>query len=576
MCTIIINGMEFSVTRTLYTTLRYLRHTTLERVFWIDGVCINQKDTLERNHQVAQMGQIYSCARCVRIWLGEATVDIGAAMDLVSASQNGVIKNWTIENWAIESWPTPNWQTKHIQQRVVLCVRSYRVGASSLTKLLKRPYWQRMWVFQEIVLAKRAVVHCGSFEVDWSSFREMDGVMADQRLWAEVPMNESWVHDLRRAFFGIAQFCVERDQSAYLNNVLYPTRNLKCTDPRDKLYALMGVCEMSRSLGFVPDYTRSVCHVYTDFTRSLIDRQKDFSNLLTAGLWNCKNGIDICLPTWVPDYRGTHGVNIRYLAASYLEHFNASKGRKGFYLFQHDEEGELTRLQVRGSVFDTVKNTAMFANGKETRQILEVLVDQESLGPTQPLLSARTLLDSFFRIMVFEDPTTSPETNRDRLARLAVGFAYDLLTAGTPSSGSRTSENTFAAIIDFLSSLKTSLESHPFEALGESYLKLMEEDPEQLHWFREEYLARSRETSQGSTPSFFSTQRHCIGKGVTSVSPGDVVAVIFGCRIPVVLRSSGRFYQLVGPCYVHGAMNGEVVRELGTIPGVEEQDIILV
>lgn len=530
-----------------------MRQRYVGRPFWIDGLCINQEDPTERNHQVAEMGRIYSCASFVTIWLGEATPDVEDAYELISGYQT-----WSqVDN-----------------HRIVEHVRSDKVGAIALTRLLRRPYWQRMWVFQEIVLAKYALVHCGNFQTHWNNFSVMDRVMADQRLWAHVPMKESHIHDLRRAFFGISQFCIQREQSTDINNVLYPTRSLRCADPRDKLYALMGVCEVSESLKLYPDYTRSVRHVYTDFTRCLIEKEEDLSSILTAGLWNPRNGTDICLPTWVPDYRGTHGVSTRYLAASYLGHFDATKGRDGFYLFPADNEGEHTRLKVRGLLFDTIKNNVTFEKGKEILQVIEALFDVEFPPLHGPLQSDEVPLDPIFRTMIFEDPTLSPQSNPDRLARLALGFAYDLLVmaASTPLPAAPS----FKRLVNrFLSSFQATLQSRPQESLSEVYARLMEEDDEQLYWYREEYLARSRESSQGSTPSFFSTHGGRIGKGLETAEPGDRVAVIYSCRIPVVIRPHGEFYQLVGPCFVNGAMNGEAVENFGSIPG-EEQDIILV
>ncbi|KAF7536858.1 hypothetical protein G7054_g4173 [Neopestalotiopsis clavispora] len=418
-CTIIANGMECSVTRSLHSALRHMRQRYVGRPFWIDGLCINQKDPTERNHQVAEMGRIYSCASFVTIWLGEATPDVEDAYELISGYQT-----WSqVDN-----------------HRIVEHVRSDKVGAIALTRLLRRPYWQRMWVFQEIVLAR--------------------------------------------------------------------------------------------------------------------------------------NGTDICLQTWVPDYRGTHGVSTRYLAASYLGHFDATKGRDGFYLFPGDHEGEQTRLKVRGLLFDTIQNNVTFEKGKEIRQVIEALFDVEFPPLHGPLQSDEVPLDPIFRTMIFEDPTLSPQFNPDRLARLALGFAYDLLVmaASTPLPAAPS----FKRLVNrFLSSFQATLQSHPGESLSEVYARLMEEDEEQLYWYREEYLARSRESSQGSTPSFFSTYGGRIGKGLETAEPGDRVAVIYSCRIPVVIRPHGEFYQLVGPCFVNAAMNGEAVENLGSIPG-EEQDIILV
>jgi hypothetical protein len=185
-------------------------------------------------------------------------------------------------------------------------------------------------------------------------------------------------------------------------------------------------------------------------------------------------------------------------------------------------------------------------------------------------------LDNIFRTMIFDDPTLSPTSEPDRLAQLALGFAHDVLIANRLTPESQNSRNMPNLVNDFLASIPTRLHDHPEEALSATYDRYMNEDGYRLYSHREEYLVRRAETSRGSTPTVFSTQRYFFGKGSDTVAPGDRTAVLFGCRVPVVLRPYGDFYQLVGPCYLHGAMNGEVMQELDKIAGALEHDIILV
>lgn len=558
--TVTVNGTDLPVTRSLHTTLKYMRHASLEKIIWIDGLCINQNNLVERSHQVAEMGRIYESAQCVRIWLGEATPDVEAAMNLVSRPNN---------------WSDTD------DRCIIKCIRSDRTGAIALTRLLERPYWRRMWIFQEIVLARHAVVHCGRFEAPWSHFLDMDKISGDQRLWAKVPMRELWVHDLRRAFFEVAQFCIPRDEAMAIHNVLYPTRNLRCSDPRDKLFALMGVCEISKCLEFAPNYTRSVRLVYTDFTRSLMNVDEDLSSILTAGLWNLKNGPDIELPTWVPDYRGSNGINIRYLAASFLEHFNAARGMQASHRYMADEQGELTQLEVHGFVVDAIQDIVLLASGEGTQQIIQSRINSDISGPNHCSHVATASLCSVFKTMIFQDPTLSPDSNPDRLNRLALGFAYDLM-----ATTDKQSLDFSVRVNNFLASFQAPHtcphqnapgldENLSQEALNKRFSRLMREDPEELYWYRQEYLARSKETSQGPTPSIFTTQEQRIGKGLDTVRPGDRIAVVFGCRVPVVIRPFRDKFKLVGPCYLSGAMDGELLGEMKTEFGTTGQRIIL-
>lgn len=71
------------------------------------------------------------------------------------------------------------------------------------------------------------------------------------------------------------------------------------------------------------------------------------------------------------------------------------------------------------------------------------------------------------------------------------------------------------------------------------------------------FSAQVREASRGST--FFCTGEGWIGIGTRAMEAGDVVAVLFGGRVPFILRKQSSGYRVVGACYVHGLMDGEAV-----------------
>jgi hypothetical protein len=75
---ILLNGKIFSVRQNLFDFL-YMACTEpkvlglTQEKYWIDALCINQSNIPERNHQVAQMGDIFGSAQCVHVWLGETS-----------------------------------------------------------------------------------------------------------------------------------------------------------------------------------------------------------------------------------------------------------------------------------------------------------------------------------------------------------------------------------------------------------------------------------------------------------------------------------------------------------------------
>jgi hypothetical protein len=68
-------GYKLPITSNLEKALLQLRYSSLEQIIWIDAVCINQDDDREKERQIQIMYKIYSCARCVVVWLGEEAED---------------------------------------------------------------------------------------------------------------------------------------------------------------------------------------------------------------------------------------------------------------------------------------------------------------------------------------------------------------------------------------------------------------------------------------------------------------------------------------------------------------------
>ncbi|KAF4829834.1 Heterokaryon incompatibility protein 6, OR allele [Colletotrichum siamense] len=522
--TITVNGVETNVTRNLRLALQTLRHQSRKPggfKLWVDSICINQDNVPERNVQVAQMGKIYSQASHVAIWLGDASETSEAAMRLVN-----------------------NCHKLNSDIEVIESVINDELGGRALTELLQRRYWKRMWVFQEIVLSRSATVYCGQHSARWDDFKRLDSISGRPFLWPGLEIRQGWIFDLRRALFGITQFCIGRTEAGDMTNVLQPTRNLESSDPHDKLYALLGVCDSDPFPP--PDYSKPARDVYIDFTKSIIGQDDDLSILLTAGPWNPENGEDIGLPTWTPDYRGMKGMDIRYFAASHLGYFDATKGELPSQKASMHSSNPGS-LPTDGIILDVVTGTVNLEAGEKSRQRVLEQIDPRGLGPHP---TGKSQFEAFFETMIFYNIKLhggnglNSSVRKENLIRLTVGFIRELQLF---YQGNRVHEN---------NEVKDHMEfeipsSELFDTAAEEYHRLFTTDPEDLHWRREEYVLRTEEVTQGSLTSIFATASNYIGRGLTSIRDGDVIAVLFGCKLPVVLRKCCQpsTFQFISPCY---------------------------
>ncbi|PVH67327.1 heterokaryon incompatibility, partial [Cadophora sp. DSE1049] len=129
---IVLNGKRKLIRENLYQALLHLRNQDTIRTLWIDALSINQCDIQERNQQVQEMHRIYSRASIVLIWLGLENDTTGPAFDLL---KRGGVRNF--------------------RGSVLKMVDSARAEYSesqweALADLCDRPYWNRVWIVQEI------------------------------------------------------------------------------------------------------------------------------------------------------------------------------------------------------------------------------------------------------------------------------------------------------------------------------------------------------------------------------------------------------------------------------------------
>lgn len=151
---ILCNGRTMNVYQNLYDALLQLRKSC-PGDYWIDAICINQGDLLERNQQVQIMDQIYGCAETVTVWLGVCPDVLASAMAKIE-QKKGIL-------------PKSGYSKVLSQISEVMVTVPY---------LLSRRYFSRLWVLQEICLAKRLELFIGEHRIspqtlisltEWSS-----------------------------------------------------------------------------------------------------------------------------------------------------------------------------------------------------------------------------------------------------------------------------------------------------------------------------------------------------------------------------------------------------------------------
>ena len=162
---ITVNGRPFKVTENLYEALRHLyKDQTIP--YWIDAICINQDDLKEKGEQVQQMTSIYSKSVEVIIWLGPPNSTTPNLMKKINKIGN-ISQRCGLSD--ISSSQLREWSEHGIDKTLFRPVEKEVLGLMSMSyiNLLQRPWFERVWVLQELVAGSQAIIRMPRLQAYW-------------------------------------------------------------------------------------------------------------------------------------------------------------------------------------------------------------------------------------------------------------------------------------------------------------------------------------------------------------------------------------------------------------------------
>jgi hypothetical protein len=196
-----VDGRKFLVTKNLYAALKALRNTSTPRTFWIDGICIDQGKFEERSKQVQQMRDIYGNASNVIVWLGKGNQKQEAFWD-------------------------------HLHSSDTLDVKS---ASSFSSEIFRSKWWKRIWVIQELLVARKVEIQYGRHTISWPGFCQLiTRLEAFDRLQWRLQTPKTMIR-LREDFES------NIENRLGLLSLAWEFRDRKASDDRDKLFALLGL-----------------------------------------------------------------------------------------------------------------------------------------------------------------------------------------------------------------------------------------------------------------------------------------------------------------------------------------------
>ncbi|RYP18164.1 hypothetical protein DL765_004090 [Monosporascus sp. GIB2] len=575
---ILCDGKRLEVTHNLKLALNGLRLPDRERTLWVDAVCINQKDNAEREQQVMMMGKIYGRARRTVVYLGEASFAGRIAF--------GVLRQMHQLYWEAAGRTPDFTDLKARSSEIAIdgydAPIPYYAALGATQALAATPWFTRMWVLQEVALARDVLMVCAPEELEWDVFEK--GTLMKILLSVHDTMSRELVSELDAALLrliALRQGAARDKQDRGLLTLLSEVRSLSATDPRDKVYAILGLTKTDLSeINLRVDYKISAAQLYIDLAKNLLLR--DPTGLDILSIPRPDSPLSSQMPSWVPDWSHPAG-HTRPLVLPASRY-----GARAFYasgdpasspppVVEEEREGldKKARLIIQGYVFDRVAHLSRPSPtpGSASDRALAVAGPLGVLGVDHPTLGLRNALQMITAFPAAKASQVQVKLDWPRfLKRMQHGTSLFRIWPDTNDTYAPTNEEFGVAYVRTLCA-----DSMPYElddmvrsfkvwcwaSLGHLHgmwnqlnrlsqidLQLPRVKPHQIDFsgMMEMMLGRrlmwSRDGYVGAVPNI--------------AREGDAIVLAHGCRVPLVLREAGGgAWELVGDCYVHGIMYGE-------------------
>lgn len=553
--TIHLNGAEVHVTANLEDALRQLGRDE-SMCLWVDALCINQSDAIERGRQVLRMGDIYRNASETICWLGVEAEDSPLAFDLIrilSRTDDDDSASTQYEEALTRLYrPSDN--------------HKYDSHWKAYLLLFSRPYWKRIWIIQEIVSSKKVWIRCGLQCIEWEDILvainsvgtiiERNGIKAVSRVFSSNLAYTGSILSID-ALRGFSQQAKSRSDYVGLLNAMKRSNKALATVPIDKIYGLLAITKDGRYLIPHPDYTLSAEELCRMTTAAIITASTDLDIICYA-----KTPHRRVLPSWVPQWTGVvPELLLAWQNAGREDLYNATgRSRGGEYLRMPHTGDFLNKglvLKARGFILDAVSGLGAFD-----------LLNEPSLEVNEET--------------TYELVQPAPEHNRSQYGSengifkalwlsLVLGERDDQLGSSqflnslyvVQASNGKAIADGVNVVFESWYSMNKAFEIHG-RALSQWFRvstadkNRPERDIIDLTNEEKKFLEDILLASLHKRLLF--TQDGFIGMAPPETKKGDVVCLLLGCRVPVVLRERIEGgYELVGEAYVHGVMKGEAM-----------------
>ena len=528
--TMFLHGHKVRVMATSEAALRRMRLRDKPRKLWIDSICINQDDTGERGHQVGIMYKIYSMTSRTLAWLGPYDSTLAESI----AAMEAILQEIAVETRGYADFKELVFDRKHGRHIYSKKSLSNTIDPLAFLRLVTNPWFLRLWIVQEVSLAPSSMCYYGEFEVSLISIlRSARWLFYKIKYVPEIPDSSFYVFTSSVALFDIADrecgFLWHGNGGSPLAFLLNMLGFMQSFDRRDHVFSILGLWQTLTKVATLPDllrpdYDLSVCDVFRRGFWYAIEERGDLSPLEWISEPS-EEARDDSWPSWVPviDQDLLDEDRPESLSGS---HFNAGNDNPMTVLRDSDGPDDLV---VSGVLLDTITEVS------------------RTFSPDITSSDMQTLLEDLERPRG-ESWIETPAGGLETQISLVLLWGEFREARVTPQ-----------VALQSYQSFKAHLNEHRSYPQRPQDLDVDASDEDKSasrYWDEAEGICHHR--------AIFHTKSGLIGLGPRCSQPGDVVAILYGCRFPMVIRPlpgpPQGSYSLLGVSYVYGIMDGEAVQ----------------
>ncbi|KAF2817429.1 uncharacterized protein BDZ99DRAFT_493248 [Mytilinidion resinicola] len=590
---ILVDGCKMKIPKSAFEILASYSSLFFPRLLWIDAICIDQKNEAEKSQQVPLMRKIYQHALFTTVFLGQFPIQQGQdnirgsllpfrydGIYPIDARSRAHFKNAQLtfdlfNEFRILKKPLRRFGKDIYELYESLCrAESKPPQWAALLELLQHPWFERVWVVQEVAMPQHVQVRYGDEVIDWdiiASGVEMIHSSRQFRLWLELAHDIQLRHVQHSSLYNIIRMQRFRQklhsseswrrEEIKILEALSQSFYFKATNPRDHIYGLMSFCGDPVEV----DYGASVEDTFLNAATELFERAGGIRLLLhAAGLGNryeiptitltlpSKTTTTISstlrLPSWVPDWTNAPKYDRLQDSDRYLRPKEYEAGGEAILTVNMKNDRV---LHLSAACIDAVY---------ELGTPLFIMADQGVIGTADEMSHLAVNYEECWKTLTSSPCTDDTYAHTSPKQPLKEAFHRTLLI-NRPFEWGKSLEDTLVSFAKWAEQLKF----FRFTSFAHR-----EEEVYQLLQIMDK-ITSAVESSCGGRRLFI-TRKGYIGLCPPHTKTGDLLYVAPGLHVPILLRpesfvmqqyrgtsTSASTYRLVGECYCHGLMNGEAM-----------------